>query len=71
MPAKKPTRTEKLVAKNMREVFESPPSTLKPGKSAEATRKQQVAIGLSKARAEGADIPDKPKARKRASKASY
>ena len=70
MPAKKPTKTEKIVAKNMREVFESPPSTLKPGKSAAATRKQQVAIGLSKARAEGADIPDKP-TKKRGSKASY
>ena len=67
MPAKKPTKTEKIVAKNMREVFDNPPSTLKPGTSAEATRKQQVAIGLSKSRAEGADIPEKPRA-KRASK---
>ena len=59
MAAKK-TTSAKIVEKNMREVFDHPPSTLTPGKSAEATRKQQVAIGLSKARAEGADIP-KPK----------
>ena len=52
----------------MQEVFDNPPSTVKPGQSAEATRKQKVAIGLSKARAEGADIP-KPK--KRGSKAGY
>ena len=64
------TKSEKIVAKNLKEVFDNPPSTLKPGKSAEATRKQQVAIGLSKARAEGADLPAKPKA-KRGSKASY
>ena len=55
------TKTEKIVAKNMREVFDNPPSTLKPGKSAEATRKQQVAIGLSKAREAGADIPPSPR----------
>jgi hypothetical protein len=63
MPAKK-TKSEKIVAKHMREVFDNPPSTLKPGTSAEATRKQQVAIGLSKARAAGADIPEKPRGKK-------
>lgn len=68
MPAKNPTKSEKIVAKNMREVFDNPPSTVKPGQSAEATRKQKVAIGLSKSRAAGADIPAKPK--KRGSKAS-
>lgn len=68
MPAKK-TKSDKIVAQNMREVFDNPPSTLKPGQSAEAKRKQQVAIGLSKAREAGADVPAKPK--KRGSKASY
>ena len=70
MPAKKQTRTEKIVAKNMREVFESPPSTLQPGQSAEATRKQQVAIALSKSREAGADIPEKPRGKK-GSRSSY
>ena len=69
MPTKKQSKSDKIVEKNMREVFDTPPSTLKPGQSAEAKRKQQVAIGLSKARAAGADIPEKPK--KRGSKASY
>ena len=61
--------SKQIVKESMQEVFDNPPSTLKPGKSAEATRKQQVAIGLSKAREAGADIP-KPKA-KRGSKAGY
>jgi Family of unknown function (DUF6496) len=68
--AKATSKTEKIVAKNMREVFDTPPSTLKPGQSAEARRKQQVAIGLSKAREAGADVPAKP-TKKRGSKASY
>lgn len=59
MPKSK-SKTDKIVAKNMREVFSDPPSTLKPGQSAEATRTQQVAIGLSKAREAGADIPKAP-----------
>ena len=69
MAAKKSTST-KIVEKHMREVFDDPPSTLKPGQSAEARRKQQVAIALSKSRDEGAAVPKKP-AKKRASKASY
>lgn len=68
--AKAKSKTDKIIAKNMREVFSDPPSTLKPGQSAEARRKQQVAIGLSKAREAGADVPAKP-TKKRASKASY
>jgi hypothetical protein len=68
--AKAKSKTEKIVSKNMQEVLRHPPSTLKPGKTGEARRKQQVAIGLSKAREAGADIPEKP-AKKRASKASY
>jgi hypothetical protein len=68
--AKAKSKTEKIVAKHMREVFDTPPSTLKPGQSPEARRKQQVAIGLSKARDAGADVPAKP-TKKRGSKASY
>jgi Family of unknown function (DUF6496) len=68
--AKAKTKTDKIIEKNLREVFESPPSTLKPGQSTEARRKQQVAIGLSKAREAGADVPAKP-TKKRGSKASY
>lgn len=68
--AKPKTKTDKIVARNMREVFEDVPSTVKPGQSAEATRKQKVAIGLSKAREAGADIPKAP-AKKRGSKSSY
>lgn len=64
------SKSDKIVERNMREVMTHPPSTLKPGKSAEATRKQQIAIGLSKAREAGADIPAKP-AKKRASRSSY
>ena len=63
MPAK--SKSKKIVEESMREVFENPPSTVKPGQSAEATRKQKVAIGLSKARDKGAKVP------KKASKASY
>lgn len=59
MPTKK-TTSDKIVEKAMSEVFHHPPSTLKPGQSAEARRKQQVAIGLSKSRAAGADIPEPP-----------
>lgn len=69
MPTKK-SKSDTIVARAMREVFDNPPSTLKPGKRAEATRKQQVAIGLSKAREAGADVPAKP-AKKRGSKSSY
>lgn len=69
MPTKK-SKSDKIVEKSMREVFDNPPSTLKPGQSAEARRKQQVAIGLSKAREAGADVPAKP-TKKRASRSSY
>jgi hypothetical protein len=66
----KPKSTSKtIIEAQMSEVFQHPPSTVKPGQSAEATRKQKVAIALSKARAAGAD-DDKPKA-KRGSKAAY
>jgi len=64
------SKTDKIVSKHMREVFDDPPSTVKTGQSAEATRKQKVAIGLSKAREAGADIPKAP-AKKRGSKSSY
>jgi hypothetical protein len=69
MPAKK-TKSHKIVERSMREVFANPPSTLKPGKSPEARHTQQVAIGLSKARAAGADVPEAPQRRK-GSKARY
>lgn len=68
--AKTKSKSDKIVERSMREVFDNPPSTVKPGKTGEAKRKQQVAIGLSKARAAGADVPEKP-AKKRGSKASY
>ena len=68
MAAKK-SKSDKIVEKNMREVFTNPPSTLKPGQGAEAGRQQQVAIGLAKSREAGAAIPENP--RKRGSKASY
>lgn len=63
--AKPKSTSKKIIDAAMSEVFESPPSTVKPGQSAEATRKQKVAIGLSKAREKGAKIPSK------GSKASY
>jgi Family of unknown function (DUF6496) len=68
--ATKKSTSKKIVEKHMREVFDDPPSTLKPGQSAEARRKQQVAIALSKSRDEGAAVPKKP-AKKRGSKAGY
>jgi hypothetical protein len=44
----------------MSEVFSKTPKTVKAtGKTGEAKRKMQVAIGLSKARAAGAHIPEK------------
>ena len=70
MPAKKPTKTEKKVAEAFHEVHANPPSTLGTNQTKAEREKQMTAIALSKARAAGADI-DKPKARKRASKASY
>jgi Family of unknown function (DUF6496) len=69
--AKPKSKTDKIVARQMKEVFDDPPSTVKPGQSAEATRKQKVAIGLSKAREAGADIPKAPAKPRKSSKASY
>jgi hypothetical protein len=43
----------------MSEVFHNKPSTVDKSKSAEGQRKQMVAIGLSKARQVGANIPEK------------
>ena len=63
MPARK-SKSDKIVERSMREVFENPPSTLTAGKTGEARRKQQVAIGLSKARAAGAEVPEAPTRRK-------
>ena len=63
--AAKQSTSKTIIEESMREVFDNPPSTVKPGQSAEATRKQKVAIGLSKARDKGAKVP------KKSSKASY
>ena len=63
--AAKQSKSKQIIAESMREVFDNPPSTVKPGQSAEATRKQKVAIGLSKAKAKGAKVPRK------ASRSSY
>jgi hypothetical protein len=65
------SKTDKIVARQMKEVFDNPPSTLGKNQSAEATRKQKVAIGLSKAREAGADIPKAPAKPRKSSKASY
>ena len=68
--AKKPTKTEKKVAEAFHEVHKNVPSTVKAtGKTGAAKEKMLTAVALSKARAEGADIP-KPKGKK-ASKTSY
>lgn len=63
-------KSQKIIERNMQEVFDHPPSTLGKNQTAMERRKQQVAIGLSKAKAEGADVPAKP-AKKRGSKAGY
>ena len=63
--AKAKSTRKKIIDAQMQEVFDHPPSTVKPGQSAEATRKQKVAIALSKSRDKGAKVP------KKASKASY
>ena len=71
MAAKKPTKTEKKVAEAFHEVHANVPSTVKAtGKTGAAKEKMLTAVALSKARAAGADIPEKPKA-KRGSKAAY
>jgi hypothetical protein len=68
--AKGKRKSDKIVSKNMREVFTDVPSTVKASASPAAQRKQQIAIALSKSREEGADIPKAP-SKKRGSKASY
>jgi len=57
--ARAKSKTEKIVAKNMREVFDHPPSTLGKNQTAEERRAQQVAIGLEKSRKAGAKVPRK------------
>ena len=58
MPTKKPTKTEKKVAEAMHEVHANVPSTVKAtGKTGAAKEKMLTAVALSKAKAEGADIP--------------
>jgi Family of unknown function (DUF6496) len=47
------------VSDAMHEVFTKTPKTVDKSKSAEGQRKQKVAIGLSKARQAGANIPEK------------
>ena len=63
--AKPKSTSKKIIEAQMQEVFDNPPSTVKPGQTAEATRKQKVAIALSKSRDKGAKVPRK------GSKASY
>jgi len=59
--AKQSKSDKAKVSRAMREVFTKVPKTVKAtGKTGEAKRKMQVAIGLSKARAAGADIPERP-----------
>ena len=70
MPAKK-SKTDKLVDKAFTEVHANVPSTVKAtGKTGAAKEKMLTAVALSKAKAAGADIPEKP-TKKRGSKASY
>jgi hypothetical protein len=70
MPAKK-SKTDKLVESAMSEVHTNVPSTVKAtGKTGAAKEKMLAAVAYSKAKSKGADIPDKPKA-KRGSKAGY
>lgn len=69
MPAKKPTKSDKQVAAAFHEVHANVPSTVKAtGKTGAAKAKMVTAVALSKARAAGAEIPEKPK-RTRGSKA--
>jgi hypothetical protein len=69
--ATKKSKTQKLVDEAMSEVHRNVPQTVKAtGKTGAAKEKMLTAVALSKARAEGADIPEKPR-KKRSSKASY
>ena len=70
MPTKKKSKSDAIVERNMKEVFDNPPSTLGKNQTPTERRKQQVAIALSKSREAGADVPEKPK-KKRGSKAAY
>lgn len=48
---------DKIVRKAFHEVEQNPPRTLKKkGRTKEQQRKQKIAIALSKARREGADV---------------
>jgi hypothetical protein len=68
--ATKKSKTAKLVDEAMSEVHRNVPKTVKAtGKTGAAKEKMLQAVALSKAEAQGADIP-KPKRRK-ASKSSY
>ena len=70
MAAKKQTKSDKTVAEAFHEVHAHVPSTVKAtGKTGAAKEKMLTAVALSKAKAAGADIPEKP--RKRGSKSSY
>lgn len=69
MPTQKQTKTAKKVADAFHEVHTHVPSTVKAtGKTGAAKDTMLTAVALDKARAAGADIPEKPK--KRGSKAS-
>lgn len=48
-----PGPSKKKVAAAFREVYDNPPSTLKPGQSKAQRRQQMAAIAFSKARAKG------------------
>ena len=70
MPTKK-SKSDKKVAEAFHEVHANVPSTVKAtGKTGAAKEKMLTAVALSKARAAGADIPEKPKGKK-SSRASY
>ena len=69
MPTKK-RKSDTIVDKAFSEVHANVPSTVKAtGKTGAAKEKMLTAVAMSKAKAAGADIPEKPK--KRGSKASY
>ena len=70
MPTKK-NKSDKLVDKAFSEVHANVPSTVKAtGKTGKAKDAMLTAVALSKARAAGADIPEKPR-KSKASKTSY
>ena len=69
--ATKKSKTARLVDEAMSEVHRNVPTTVKAtGKTGAAKEKMLQAVALSKAREEGADIPEKTR-KKRSSKASY